>query len=152
MTKNQTNYKTAMRFSIVAERDETYGQGAQIRCSMDAERESRKIFTQTEIWEEMHILLLNKAHKVIGHAMISQGGTSNTVCDPKLVAFYAVNSLASGIIMVHNHPSGNPTPSETDRKMTTAIKDALKLLDINLLDHIILTSSCYRSLSDECMI
>lgn len=107
-----------MRFSIVAERDETYRTSDSVTSSIDAERVARSIFQQTDIYEEMYILLLNRANKVIGHALISQGGTTSTVCDAKLIAFYAVNSLASGVIMVHNHPSGNPQPSELDIQIT----------------------------------
>lgn len=116
--KITNRYDSAMRFSIVAERDETYRTSDSITSSMDAERVARKIFQQTDIYEEMYVLLLNRANKVIGHARISQGGTTDTVCDPKLIAFYAINSLASGVIMVHNHPSGNPQPSGLDIQIT----------------------------------
>lgn len=135
----------------MAERDETYRTSDSITSSMDAERVARKIFQQTDIYEEMYVLLLNRANKVIGHARISQGGTTDTVCDPKLIAFYAINSLASGVIMVHNHPSGNPQPSGLDIQITKKVRDALRLLDVNLLDHLILTHDRCLSMQDECM-
>lgn len=142
-------YNSAMRFSIVAERNETYRTSDSVTSSIDAERVARNIFQQTDIYEEMYILLLNRANKVIGHALISQGGTSGTVCDLKLIAFYAVNSLASGVIMMHNHPSGNPQPSGPDIQITKKVRDALRLLDVNLLDHLILTHDRCLSMQDE---
>lgn len=142
-------YNSAMRFSIVAERDEAYRTSDSVTSSIDAERVARNIFQQTDIYEEMYILLLNRANKVIGHARISQGGTTGTVCDPKLIAFYAINSLASGVIMVHNHPSGNPQPSGLDIQITKKVRDALRLLDVNLLDHLILTHDRCLSMQDE---
>lgn len=144
-------YNSAMRFSIVAERNETYRTSDSVTSSIDAERVARNIFQQTDIYEEMYILLLNRANKVIGHALISQGGTSGTVCDLKLIAFYAVNSLASGVIMMHNHPSGNPQPSGPDIQITKKVRDALRLLDVNLLDHLILTHDRCLSMQDECL-
>lgn len=142
-------YNSAMMFSIVAERDETYRTSDSVTSSIDAERVARSIFQQTDIYEEMYILLLNRANKVIGHALISQGGTTGTVCDLKLIAFYAVNSLASGVIMVHNHPSGNPQPSGPDIQITKKVRDALRLLEVNLLDHLILTHDRCLSMQDE---
>ena len=144
-------YNSAMRFSIVAERNETYRTSNSIASSIDAEQVARSIFQQTDIYEEMYILLLNRANKVIGHALISQGGTTGTVCDPKLIAFYAINSLASSVIMVHNHPSGNPQPSGPDIQITKKVRDALRLLDVNLLDHLILTYDRCLSMQDECL-
>ena len=144
-------YDSAIKFSIVAERDETYRTSDSVTSSIDAERVARKIFQQTDIYEEMYILLLNNANKVIGHARISQGGITSTVCDPKLIAFYAINSLASGVIMVHNHPSGNPQSSGPDIQITKKVRDALRLLDVNLLDHLILTHDICLSMQDECL-
>lgn len=135
----------------MAERNETYRTSDSVTSSIDAERVARNIFQQTDIYEEMYILLLNRANKVIGHALISQGGTSGTVCDLKLIAFYAVNSLASGVIMMHNHPSGNPQPSGPDIQITKKVRDALRLLDVNLLDHLILTHDRCLSMQDECL-
>lgn len=92
-----------------------------------------------EVYESFFILLLNQAHQTIGYAKISQGGVSGTVVDLKIVAKYAVDSLAPSIILAHNHPSGNLTPSETDKIMTKKIIEGLKLFEIKVLDHIILS-------------
>jgi DNA repair protein RadC len=102
-----------------------------------------------EIFESVFILLLNNANQTIGYAKISQGGITGTVVDVRLVAKYAVESLASGIILAHNHPSGNLNPSNADIEITQKVKNALKLLDVILLDHIILTDKNYYSFLDE---
>jgi len=96
-------------------------------------------------------LLLNRANKVLGISTISEGGLSGTVTDVRLIYQYAIKANASGIIIAHNHPSGNINPSESDQKITNKIKDAGNLLDIQLLDHIILTAEIeiYRSFADE---
>jgi DNA repair protein RadC len=102
-----------------------------------------------EIFESFFILLLNRANKTIGYAKISQGGISGTVVDVKLIAKYAIESLASSVILAHNHPSGTLNPSDADRQITTKVKQGLKLLDIEVLDHIILTADSYYSFSDN---
>ncbi len=97
------------------------------------------------------MLLLNRANKVLGITTISEGGLSGTVTDVRLIFQYAIKANDSGIIVAHNHPSGNSNPSESDLKITQKIKEAGNLLDIQLLDHIILTpeSEIYRSFADE---
>lgn len=102
-----------------------------------------------EVFESFFLLLLNRANKTIGYAKISQGGITGTVVDVKLVAKYAVDSLASGVILAHNHPSGNLLPSDADKSITLKIKGALSLLEVNVLDHIILTADGYYSFIDE---
>ena len=92
-----------------------------------------------EIYESFFVLLLNRANNTIGWAKISQGGVTGTVVDPRIVLKYAVDSLASGVIIAHNHPSGNLLASESDKKTTDNIKNALKYIDTTLLDHLILT-------------
>jgi len=98
-----------------------------------------------EYIEEFKLLLLNRANKLLGVAKISQGGISGTVTDVRVILQYALKSCASGIILCHNHPSGNTQPSESDLKITMKVKEAAGLMDIQLLDHIILTpdGSCY---------
>jgi len=97
------------------------------------------------------MLLLNRANKVLGITTISEGGLSGTVTDVRLIYQYAIKGNACGIIIAHNHPSGNSNPSESDLKITQKIKEAGNLLDIQLLDHIILTpeKEIFRSLADE---
>lgn len=106
-------------------------------------------FDDIAIYESCFILLLNRANDTIGYAKISQGGVTGTIIDTKLVFKYAVDSLASGIVICHNHPSGQLTPSQDDINITKRIKEACKLFDICFLDHIILTEESYYSFADN---
>ena len=101
------------------------------------------------IFESFFILLLNRANKTIGYAKISQGGITGTVVDVRIVAKYAIDSLATSIILAHNHPSGQCFPSEQDKALTTKIKQGLTLLDVQVLDHVILTADSYYSFADD---
>lgn len=89
--------------------------------------------------EEFKILLLNRSNKALGIAPISLGGTAGTVTDVKIIMQYALKTNAQAIIICHNHPSGNYKPSESDTKITKKIKDAASLLDLQLMDHLIIT-------------
>ena len=103
--------------------------------------------------ESFKLLLLNRANKVLGVANISQGGTNGTVTDVKIILQYAIKSNASGIIVCHNHPSGNMNPSESDSKITQKIKEAGNLVDVQLLDHLIITTDgSYYSFADNGLI
>jgi DNA repair protein RadC len=103
-----------------------------------------------EMYESFFILLLNRANKTIGWAKISQGGITGTVVDPRIVLKYAVDSLACGVIVAHNHPSGNLQPSDSDIQITNKLKQALILVDTNIIDHIILTpENGYHSFLDN---
>lgn len=99
--------------------------------------------------EEFIVLCLNRANKVLGWALISRGGVSGTVADPKVIFQIALKANASSVILAHNHPSGNTQPSEADIKLTRKCRDAGTLLDLPVLDHIILTSESYFSFADE---
>lgn len=99
-----------------------------------------------EVFESCFILLLNQASMSIGYAKISQGGITGTVVDTRLVAKYAIESLATGVIICHNHPSGNLKASTQDIEITKKIKDGLKLFDIALIDHIILTKDNFSTI------
>jgi DNA repair protein RadC len=99
--------------------------------------------------EEFWILLLNRANEVIRPMQISSGGVAGTVADPKMIFKVAVEYLASAIVLVHNHPSGNRTPSQADRDLTQKLKEAGLLLDIPVLDHLIFTETTYLSFADE---
>lgn len=105
-----------------------------------------------DIWESFFILLLNNAGRTIGYAKISQGGITGTVADIRIIAKYAVDSLATSIILAHNHPSGNLKPSQADINLTQKAKKGLDILDITVLDHIILTSDSHYSFADQGML
>ena len=100
-------------------------------------------------YEELWIALTNPLNKVIQKVKISQGGVNQTSVDIRLVLKAAINALASGIILCHNHPSGSLRPSTHDDALTERIQKAAKLMDIRILDHIILSDSGYYSYADE---
>ncbi|MBN2617230.1 MAG: JAB domain-containing protein [Spirochaetales bacterium] len=122
---------------------------AKIKSSMEAQEYVRNFFTSISIFESFFILLLNRGNNTIGYVMISQGGVTGTVVDVKIIAKYAIESLCSGLIMFHNHPSGEINPSQKDKEVTEKIKNGLNILDIHLLDHIIITENNYFSFADE---
>lgn len=102
-----------------------------------------------ESYEVFWILLLNRANIPICALQVSEGGTAGTVADPKKIFRLALEHRASGIIISHNHPSGNLKPSDTDIRLTHKIAEAAQHLDINLLDHLIISGNQYFSFSDE---
>jgi DNA repair protein RadC len=99
--------------------------------------------------EEFWILLLNRANRVIKKCQISQGGVAGTVADPKIIFKLAIDELASGMIIAHNHPSGNLSASQADMQLTQRLREAGKLLEIQVLDHLILAGHKYFSFADE---
>ncbi|MBN2275822.1 MAG: DNA repair protein RadC [Bacteroidales bacterium] len=99
--------------------------------------------------EEFWILLLNRSNKIIDKRKISQGGIAGTVTDIRMILKFAIDVLASSIIVCHNHPSGNLQPSEADIQITRKIKDAATVMDIALLDHVIVAGKKYFSFADE---
>ena len=105
-----------------------------------------------EIFESFFILLLNQANNTIGFAKISQGGIAGTVVDLRIIAKYAVDALATSVILAHNHPTGNLRPSPADRSTTEKAKRGLEILDIKVLDHIILSADKHFSFADEGLI
>lgn len=102
-----------------------------------------------DIQENVKMLLLNSSNTILGVYDVSRGGINSTVIDLRLVLSVALKCLASSIILVHNHPSGNINPSEQDREFTKKIKSACKFLEIQLFDHIIITRHDYYSFADN---
>jgi DNA repair protein RadC len=124
---------------------------AQIRSSKDVADIFQPLLSDL-LHEEFWILFLNRSNKVINRMKLSQGGISGTVTDVRLVMKEAIECLASGIIVCHNHPSGNLNPSESDSKITQKIKVAGNLMDIQLLDHLIISDKDYYSFADNGML
>lgn len=125
-------------------------QKTKVTTSESASNVIRKFyFDDINIYESFFILLLNSQNNTTGFAKISQGGTAGTVVDIKIIAKYAVDSLSPNVIICHNHPSGNKQPSDADLNITRRIKDALLLLDIKLIDHIIITENDFYSFADN---
>ncbi len=99
--------------------------------------------------EELWVLFLSRSNKVIRQVKISQGGVSETAADLRIILKAAVLDLASGVILAHNHPSGNRRPSKSDDLLTQRLKQSAQLLEISLLDHLILADNSYFSYADE---
>lgn len=99
--------------------------------------------------EEFWVLYLNRANVITRKQRVSTGGVSGTVVDVRIILKKAISELASGIILVHNHPSGNLQPSSADKSITEKLKEASRLLEIKLLDHLIIAGNSYYSFADE---
>lgn len=100
-------------------------------------------------YEAFLVMYVNRANKIIHHQILSQGGVSGTVVDIRLILKIAIEKLASGIFVAHNHPSGKLTPSPADERITKQLHEVAKLMDIILLDHIIVGDNAYFSFADE---
>lgn len=102
-----------------------------------------------EFQEECKIILVNRANFVLGIYNLSKGGITGTVVDIRVILSVTLKCNASGIILVHNHPSGNLKPSEADRKITRRLKEACDLLEISLLDHFIISGTEFFSFAQD---
>jgi DNA repair protein RadC len=123
---------------------------AKITSSQNSADFFREIWDDTiDIYESFFVIYLNQASNTIGWYKVSQGGITGTVADPRLIIKKALDILATGFIMCHNHPSGNLKPSEADIALTKKIKSGAEFLDIRLIDHIILTTDGYYSFNDS---
>jgi DNA repair protein RadC len=122
-----------------------------ITCSQDVYEVLKSIWSMDKIEyvEEFIILCLNRANKVLGWVKISQGGIAGTVCDPKVIFQAALKANASAIILSHNHPSGNTSPSQADKEITRKLVEIGKIHELPVLDHLIVTSESYLSMADE---
>lgn len=98
------------------------------------------------------VVFLNRSNKVIHHQIVSEGGLTGTVADPRVILKKALEHNAISLILCHNHPSGNLRPSKADEVLTQKIKQAAMLLDIQLMDHIIVSREGYFSFADEGML
>ena len=101
------------------------------------------------VHEEFWVVFLNRANNVISKQMLSTGGTTATIIDVKIVVKMAIEKLAQGVILYHNHPSGNPTPGQADIKETSRVRNSLEIFNISLVDHIIIGDGKYYSFAEE---
>ena len=130
----------------------TNGKKTVIQTSLDAYNVLREFFpTDTIALQERFVTMyLNRANKVLGIYEVSTGGLTGTVADVRLILGVALKAAASSIVLCHNHPSGNLTPSTADKMLTNKIKEACSFLDISLIDHLILSAEGgYLSFADE---
>jgi len=99
--------------------------------------------------EQFAALFFNQSKKMIGWRVISTGNMTKCIVDIKLLVSLALHCMCTHVVIVHNHPSGNLKPSQSDEDITKTIKDALKLIDVQVMDHLIITECGYYSFSDE---
>ena len=99
--------------------------------------------------EQFYILILDRANRVMAISLISTGGMAGTVVDPKIVFATALKVRGAALILAHNHPSGNTTPSAADLQLTKTLKGGGQLLEMPVLDHLIITADGYYSMADE---
>ncbi len=111
-----------------------------IKTAEDAAELFFKVWDRSTIEhvEEVKLILLNRANRVLGITTVSRGGMSGSIIDTRIILQYAIKANASSVILAHNHPSGNLNPSEADVRITEKVREALKLVEIQLLDHIII--------------
>ena len=122
----------------------------QIRSSQDAYKVLSENWTDAlELIESFNVLFLNRANKVKGIFNVSKGGVSGTVVDAKVLFSAALKAMACSLFLAHNHPSGNLNPSQADINITRKLKEAGKVLDIAVLDHLIITTEGHYSFADE---
>jgi DNA repair protein RadC len=108
------------------------------------------LYDKTEMYRESSfVVLLNSANKIIGHYLLSVGGLDSCAFDVRIVAKAALLADATRVVLCHNHPSGNPAPSQSDIRQTEQVKNALKLFNIVLLDHIVLAENSFFSFADD---
>ena len=105
-----------------------------------------------EMIEEVKVIFLNRTNKQIGIYNLAKGGITGCVVDIRIILSIALKTLATGIILVHNHPSGNLNPSTEDRKITNELQKACKIMNIKLLDHLIVTRKGFFSFADANLI
>ena len=139
----------------VAEIQVSYKPNKVFNFKIDDSRKSFDLILQKweqdriEMQEEVKILLLNRNNKVLGIYALAKGGISSCVVDVRIILAVALKALATGIILVHNHPSGNLQPSADDKKITEQLNSSCKLMGITLVDHLIITKDDYFSFADE---
>ncbi|UQB69784.1 JAB domain-containing protein [Epilithonimonas zeae] len=147
-----------MKFNIVNEIKLSYSRKGNCERLISSSRDAVKVFKEhfdsdeIDYRESFFALYLNQANKVLGIKKISECGISSTLVDVRIVMQAGLLCNASGIIVAHNHPSGNLKPSSSDVKMTDQIKEACKVMSMSLLDHVILTSDSHYSFADDGMI
>ena len=147
MIYNIPEIKISVSFDKILKKSELM----KITSSRDAYEIFKRVFNaDTFDWcEEVVMLCVNNSNKVVGFYKISSGGMTGTVIDVRMIFTTALQCLATSIIIAHNHPSGTLIPSEADKAITKKIKEAGKFLDINILDHLIITDESYFSFGDD---
>lgn len=121
-------------------------------CSPEEAYDVMKGELMGKVIEEFWVLLLNRKNYLLKKYQVSRGGISRTIADPRVIFKAAMTHNAASVILLHNHPSGNPSPSASDKKMTEKMVKASDFLDIPILDHIIFSDFGYYSFADHGLI
>lgn len=150
--KNPEDFFKSPQYLAVKELIRRYELPEKINISTSQKAYEILSFLETEEVEKFYAIFLNRRHNMITQEFIGQGSPVGTVVDIQKIFMRALTHRAQGLIICHNHPSGNPSPSDADIKLTQKIKEAGKLLDINLLDHLIVSNKKYFSFADESLL
>ncbi len=151
-TSNTSAWMQASEIELVYKSKVKASERPKVTTSADAYQLLKQHWddNKIELIEQFKVLYLNRANKVLGIYEVSTGGMTATVVDPKIVFIAALKSGACNIILCHNHPSGNLKPSKADEELTLKLKEAGKYLDLQVVDHLIISSeSEYYSFADE---
>jgi len=131
----------------------TYKAGVPLRSSEDLDRVARGLYAELDADKEHFVLVaLNNKNRMTGHKLISTGSVTASLVDPKSVFTAALELQAVALLCVHNHPSGDPQPSQEDITLTRRLKECAELLNFRLLDHVVLGDDRYFSFSDKGML
>jgi len=135
-------------FELAIRRDASVNKKESVTSSNDI-----AAFLKAKLQHKQHevfaVVFLNQANKIIHHEIVSEGGITGTVADPRIILKKALEHNAVNIILCHNHPSGNLSPSKADKDLTQKLKEASLLLELKVIDHIIISNEGYYSFADE---
>ncbi|MCC9063624.1 JAB domain-containing protein [Flavobacterium piscisymbiosum] len=151
METSTKNWQMVSEVELVYKTRVKASERLQIKSSKEACNLLQSTWDQGKIeyFEQFKILFLNHSLKVLGLYEMSSGGITGTIVDIRMIFSAALKANATNLMIAHNHPSGNTTPSEADKAITKKIKQAGEILDIKLLDHLIITSESYYSFTDN---
>lgn len=149
--KNGLHSNSVAEVEVIYKLQNKIKKGTVIKSSLNLSEEFKKVWTNTiEYKESVFIIGVNRANEILTWSRIAEGGVSGCIMDRKIIFQHLLNTNCSAFFLAHNHPSGNPRPSDADIGMTRKIKQAGEIVDIDLLDHLILTKDSYYSLADNC--
>jgi len=146
-----SSQSTLNEIEILYKKSSTFNN--KLTCSQDTFELAKHIYQLTnsnlDLKEYFFVIMLNRANNVTGYLKLSEGGVTGTVADSRLIFSAALKSLASSVVLVHNHPSGNTEPSQADIKLTNKLVEIGKLMEIPVLDHLIISSKAYHSFANN---
>lgn len=150
-TPNEKNYLQVAEIQLTYKTSVKPSQRPKIGTPKEAYEILRSTWDEQKIEfiEQFKVMLLNRANKVLGIVEISTGSSGGTVADPKIIFAAALKANAACLIMAHNHPSGNLSPSQADIQLSRKVREGGRYLEIQVLDHIIVTQEGFLSMADE---